>query len=81
MKKGQEIYLEHFARLGLFGRVLALVGPLEEEEAKEKVILKQKKFANYFFIRSWVYPISTFPGIDNICFNFQKRKIKFNFKK
>lgn len=36
MKKGQEIYLEHFARLGLFGRVLALVGPLEEEEAKEK---------------------------------------------
>ncbi|XP_014790157.1 E3 ubiquitin-protein ligase HECTD1 [Octopus bimaculoides] len=36
MKKGQEIYLEHFARLGLFSRVLTLVGPFEEEKDKEK---------------------------------------------
>ena len=35
MKKGtesQEIFLEHFGRLGLFGRVQSLVGPYEEPE-------------------------------------------------
>ncbi|XP_033735284.1 E3 ubiquitin-protein ligase HECTD1-like isoform X2 [Pecten maximus] len=32
MSKGQDIFLEHFARLGLFGRVLSLAGPMDEEE-------------------------------------------------
>ncbi|XP_069118347.1 E3 ubiquitin-protein ligase HECTD1-like isoform X3 [Argopecten irradians] len=32
MSKGQDVFLEHFARLGLFGRVLSLAGPMEEEE-------------------------------------------------
>jgi len=32
MGKDPVIFLEHFARLGLFGRVLSLAGPLEEEE-------------------------------------------------
>ncbi|XP_012942946.1 E3 ubiquitin-protein ligase HECTD1 isoform X2 [Aplysia californica] len=38
MLKCQEIFLEHFARLGLFSRVLALAGPplQEEEGAKAK---------------------------------------------
>ncbi|XP_050406417.1 E3 ubiquitin-protein ligase HECTD1 isoform X3 [Patella vulgata] len=38
MIKGQNIFLEHFARLGLYGRVLSLAGPVidEEEGAKAK---------------------------------------------
>lgn len=42
MAKGQEIFLEHFARLGLFGRVLSLAGPMEEEDgaiAKEDKVI------------------------------------------
>lgn len=31
MKKAQDIFLEHFARLGMFGRVLELAGPQENE--------------------------------------------------
>jgi hypothetical protein len=31
MKKAQDIFLEHFARLGMFGRVQDLAGPLESE--------------------------------------------------
>ncbi|XP_052768700.1 E3 ubiquitin-protein ligase HECTD1-like isoform X1 [Mya arenaria] len=32
MKKGGELFLDHFARLGLFGKVLSLAGPEMEEE-------------------------------------------------
>lgn len=35
MKKGQEsqdVFLEHFGRLGLFGRVQSIAGPMEEQE-------------------------------------------------
>lgn len=32
MLKCQDIFLEHFARLGLFSRVVALAGPLTQEE-------------------------------------------------
>ncbi|XP_021359960.1 E3 ubiquitin-protein ligase HECTD1-like [Mizuhopecten yessoensis] len=32
MSKNQDTFLEHFARLGLFGRVLSLAGPMDEEE-------------------------------------------------
>ncbi|XP_069119002.1 LOW QUALITY PROTEIN: E3 ubiquitin-protein ligase HECTD1-like [Argopecten irradians] len=34
MSKGQDVFLEHFARLGLFGRVLSLVVQLEEAEGE-----------------------------------------------
>lgn len=43
MKKESEIFLEHFARLGLFGRVLALAGSYEEEEG---AIGKEEKVFN-----------------------------------
>lgn len=38
MEKARSIFLEHFARLGLFARVAALAGPMaqEEEGAKAK---------------------------------------------
>ena len=38
MEKARHIFLEHFARLGLFARVANLAGPLlmEEEGAKAK---------------------------------------------
>lgn len=46
MKKGQEsqdVFLEHFGRLGLFGRVQCIAGPMEEQEGaiamEEKVWL------------------------------------------
>ncbi|XP_052768566.1 E3 ubiquitin-protein ligase HECTD1-like isoform X1 [Mya arenaria] len=32
MKEGGELFLDHFARLGLFGKVLSLAGPVMEEE-------------------------------------------------
>lgn len=39
VKKDGELFLDNFARLGLFGKVLALAGPPEEEnnEQSEKV--------------------------------------------
>jgi len=42
MKKGRELFLDHFARLGLFGKVLSLAGPQEEEATQtvmDKVII------------------------------------------
>lgn len=45
MKKAEDIFLEHFARLGMFGRVLDLAGPQESEAAaikEEKVNHKIK---------------------------------------
>uniref|UniRef100_K1RA79 E3 ubiquitin-protein ligase n=1 Tax=Magallana gigas TaxID=29159 RepID=K1RA79_MAGGI len=36
MKKAEDIFLEHFARLGMFGRVLDLAGPQESEAAAIK---------------------------------------------
>ena len=32
MNKGGSLFLDHFARLGLFGKVLSLAGPIEDEE-------------------------------------------------
>lgn len=32
MNKGGALFLDHFARLGLFGKVLSLAGPLEDNE-------------------------------------------------
>lgn len=34
MRKGGELFLDNFARLGLFGKVLALAGPPEEESSE-----------------------------------------------
>ena len=55
MKKGQEsqeIFLEHFGRLGLFGRVQSLAGPVEEQEGAialdEKVSDKFPCFSEVF---------------------------------
>ena len=43
MNKGGSLFLDHFARLGLFGKVLSLAGPIEDEEGAtgkdDKVIL------------------------------------------
>ncbi|XP_067136429.1 E3 ubiquitin-protein ligase HECTD1 isoform X3 [Centruroides vittatus] len=36
MTKGSDIFLEHFARLGVFSKVLALAGPPETEDEKLK---------------------------------------------
>lgn len=36
MLKCQEVFLEHFARLGLFSRVLTLAGPQSNEEEGSK---------------------------------------------
>lgn len=44
MQKGEEIFLEHFARLGIFGKVLALAGPPPEEEEGAKA--KEEKLAH-----------------------------------
>lgn len=59
MKKGQEsqeIFLEHFGRLGLFGRVLSIAGPIEEQEGAismdEKVEIK---VSISFFIFSYFF--------------------------
>lgn len=35
MSKSQEIFLDHFARLGIFTKVQALAGPPEPQEAEE----------------------------------------------
>lgn len=35
MVKSQEIFLDHFARLGIFTKVQALGGPLETQESEE----------------------------------------------
>ncbi|XP_071078576.1 E3 ubiquitin-protein ligase HECTD1-like isoform X2 [Haliotis cracherodii] len=43
MQKGQSTFLEHFARLGLFGRVLGLAGPPPEED-ETVVKAKDEKF-------------------------------------
>ena len=32
MNKGGALFLDHFARLGLFGKVLSLAGPPENED-------------------------------------------------
>ena len=44
MNKGGSLFLDHFARLGLFGKVLNLAGPLDEDEGAaakdDKVILQ-----------------------------------------
>lgn len=59
MKKGQEsqeIFLEHFGRLGLFGRVQSIAGPIEEQEGAismdEKVEIK---VSISFFIFSYFF--------------------------
>lgn len=33
MRKGGELFLDNFARLGLYGKVLSLAGPPEDEGA------------------------------------------------
>lgn len=37
MLKGREIYLDHFARLGVFTKVLALAGPTDSDEENKKI--------------------------------------------
>lgn len=65
MKKGQEsqeIFLEHFGRLGLFGRVQSIAGPIEEQEGAismdEKVEIKVSIsffIFSYFFFTKQLY--------------------------
>lgn len=35
MSKSQEVFLDHFARLGIFTKVQALAGPPEPQEPEE----------------------------------------------
>ena len=42
MLKGQEVFLEHFARLGLFGRVLTLAGPVSDDEESAAKVKDEK---------------------------------------
>lgn len=37
MLKGLEIYLDHFARLGVFTKVLALAGPTDSDDENKKI--------------------------------------------
>jgi len=37
MSKASDVFLEHFARLGVFSKVHALIGPTPEEEERAKV--------------------------------------------
>lgn len=37
MSKASDLFLEHFARLGVFSKVHALIGPTPEEEERAKV--------------------------------------------
>lgn len=36
MMKAQDIFLDHFARLGIFSKVQALAGPPESQEVNEE---------------------------------------------
>lgn len=41
MVKAPEIFLDHFARLGIFSKVQNLAGPLESQEANEETEQEQ----------------------------------------
>ncbi|XP_071499022.1 E3 ubiquitin-protein ligase HECTD1-like [Diadema antillarum] len=43
MNKGQDLFLDHFARLGVFSKVSSLVGPMEEEREEEGATAQQKR--------------------------------------
>ncbi|XP_041351620.1 E3 ubiquitin-protein ligase HECTD1-like isoform X2 [Gigantopelta aegis] len=45
MLKGQEMFLEHLARLGLFSRVLTLAGPTSDDEESAAKVKDEKHFS------------------------------------
>lgn len=76
MKKGQEsqeIFLEHFGRLGLFGRVQSIAGPIEEQEGAismdEKVEIK---VSISFFIFSYFFFYKTIISLLHKIFCYEQ---------
>ncbi|XP_030855099.1 E3 ubiquitin-protein ligase HECTD1 isoform X1 [Strongylocentrotus purpuratus] len=43
MYKGQDLFLDHFARLGVFSKVSSLVGPLDEDREEEGATAQVKR--------------------------------------
>ena len=50
MSKASDVFLEHFARLGVFSKVHALIGPTPEEEESAKV--KEEKVNIYLKVHA-----------------------------
>ena len=48
MEKAQDAFLDHFARLGVFAKVLALVGP---REGQDSIVSAIKEEVSYSFWR------------------------------
>ena len=46
MQKSPDLFLDHFARLGVFNKVLQLAGPEEEEEEEEAAAAAKSKEQN-----------------------------------
>lgn len=52
MEKAQDAFLDHFARLGVFSKVLALVGP---RESQDPIVTAVKGEVNCLFLKSCKY--------------------------
>lgn len=52
MAKAQDIFLDHFARLGVFSKVQALAGPLDSPEIKDspEITIEGMIDRKYFFL-------------------------------
>lgn len=49
MIKSQDIFLDHFARLGIFSKVQTLAGPLEVQENEENEQTNEGLLGLFFF--------------------------------
>lgn len=50
MYKGQDLFLDHFARLGVFSKVSSLVGPLDEDREEEGATAQVKRVSQIVII-------------------------------
>lgn len=64
MTKSQEIFLDHFARLGIFTKVQALAGPPEPQEAEETEANPEGKLNFYTLFR---FTVSIIFELENKC--------------
>lgn len=50
MEKAQDAFLDHFARLGVFSKVLALVGPRDGQDSVVSAAKEEVSFSPEFYM-------------------------------
>ena len=55
VRKGEHLFLDHFARLGVFSKVSSLAGPAEEMEEEGAVARERKPVSFVVSLYVWVW--------------------------